>query len=186
MRAAIVDRLRAALSLGDAYIQEHRFSALQTEHVLPVIKNTPIGLRVAFNGSDTTEWSSDEVDIMGMWSIYLVARDDTGTGALPRDEVLLGILPAVLHVVAHSDWDADEDYEPLQHRGKAERVRVVPLYEGTAEAKSALIWAVQWRQLLVLPPADDADIRAFTKLITKYDLAPADGVFEAEDEITLG
>jgi hypothetical protein len=32
---------------------------------------------------------------------------------------------------------------------------------------------------------DPEDIRAFTTLITRYDLAPADGVFEASDTISM-
>lgn len=185
MRAAIVDRLRAALSLGDEYIQEHEFSTLQPEHITPCIKNTAIGLRVAFNGSEEWDWSADEVDILGMWSVYIVAKDDTGPSALPRGQVMLGLLPEILHVVAKSAWDEGTGFEDLDYRDKAERARVIPLYEGTAEAKSALIWAVQWRQLLVLPPAESDDILAFTKLITRYDLAPKDGVIDASDEITL-
>jgi hypothetical protein len=185
MRAAIVDRLRAALSLDDDFIQEHPFSALGSEHINPCIKNTNLGIRVAFNGTDDTEWSADEVNVTGIWSVYVVAKDGTGD-SLPRDQVLLGVLPAVLHVVAQSEWDAGEDFESLKYRDKAERVRVVPLHEGFADAKSALVWAVQWRQLMVLPPEDSDDIRAFLTLVTKYDLHPADEVFEAEDEITLG
>lgn len=186
MREAIVARLRADLELDDKFIQEHRRATFTSSDLNPAIKNTPLSLRVSFGGSDLSEWSADEVDLYGLWSVYIIACEKPGAERQPRDETLLTAVPLVLAVVTKADWDSLAGYEELGTRSLAERARVLPIYEGDYDGASALIWAVQWRELLVIPPEPSDDLRALKKLISRYDLAPKEGVIDAEDVINMG
>lgn len=184
MRAAIVERLREVLPGVD--VQEHPRVSISGQDVLRVIQTQPskLGLRVAYTGSDGARDASYETDTPCMWAIYIVAGDIPAQATRPaisRDATILGLLPTILRTVAANHFDVGD----VTAR-RPERVRAGELYGGEAEASiaSAAIWAVEWTQMVSFTEElEDGALLPLLKLITSYDLAPANDVIDASDTI---
>jgi hypothetical protein len=205
MRTAIVTRLREAFPLLATHIHSHFRTKLDSKDIHACLDNTHLAMRVAFVGNPDQDASitSGMLDMPGRWVLYLIAKDRTGKKAdggmaAMRDETLLEILPEVLRVIASDGFTLVEtttqgETETYKPKG----VRSAPVYEGDPESStsSALVWGVRFGLEMLIPPADDEDIRAFTALVTHYDLTPPEDPadyeghdeddFEATDNIDL-
>lgn len=182
VRAAIVETLRHELPGVD--IEEHPRSSFGVEDINLATKRSNVALRVGFRGVFEDVGQADyDAAAPVTWCIWLCSKD---VKDIRRDVAALKLIPALARLVLKGSWipeTGDEDDEVESRAGR--RVKVLPLYQGESDASSAMLWSIEWTQLTLWPAALDPDIRDFLTLITRYDLAPADGVIEASDTISM-
>jgi hypothetical protein len=182
-RKAIVDRL--ARILDPVPVAVHPHASMDQRHLESILKNRYLGVYVAFRGNQQEDaaYNFPEVDAPFDWAVFICAKDGDKSG-LRRDEQILSVLPAVLVAVAQSGELAQLS-EELQI-ARPERIRSVPVFEGELEIGSTMLWAVTWRQGMSLGEKAAADdLRPYLTLVTRYDLAPKDGVIDATDVINV-
>jgi len=162
--------------------------SLGARDVQQVILTQPskLGLRVAFTGADGARESSFETDTPCTWAVFIVAADIPAQAekpAISRDVTILSLLPLILATVAANHFDVGD-----ATARRPERVRAGELYGGEVEASvaSAAIWAVEWTQLVSFAEELEEDaLLPFLRLITSYDLVPANNLLDAVDVIEL-
>lgn len=193
LRQSIVDKLSGALA--GVNVAAHPRVDFTTEDLNEALKNRSLALRVSFGGVlDDVKLNSDEIDTPTAWTVFVATKDVAGD--LPRDVIALKIIPRILAVVARGRFEmprtqyeiVEEDEEEDCERETLHRVRSLrsaEIYRGEVDTKSAMVWAVQWRQTMSIAPDTCDDIRPLLTVITRYDLAPKDGVIDASDTISM-
>lgn len=186
MRDAIVAGLRARLGEELAnFVDAHTSSDFLVPDVEAALsKNNYVAVRVMYLGvADDPEKDATGVTMPNTWAIFVCAKDGA-KDKVGRNDRILALLPEVFAAVKANDWDVGDD-ETL---GKPARIRVRPYYQGTPDKTASIAaWGVTWRVSTSFEDAgagdEDADIRPLKFLLTRWDLAPKDGVIDATDDV---
>lgn len=179
MRAAIAAKLREALD--PVSVEEHPRSRFTPVDISEALKKAKVAVRVAFVGvPEATTLVSNETRVPEQWAVYVVAMDGNGP-AERRDRVVLPLVAEILRVVARNEWELDPNIDV----DKVRKLRAAEDHEGESDVKGVCIWGVWWLQDALIPPDAPEGLRDFLTLITRYDLAPKDGVIDATDNIRM-
>lgn len=183
MRAAIVASLRRsfpALANKEGAIEPHKRMEFTTADLDEALKRGAVALRVAFTGvPEDITWSSGEVDMPTGWAVYLCTKDTVNAGNC--DALALEIIPSLALAIAPGNWGDVTGAlyaSPTNERAKC-------IYPGEVDGKTMQVWELTWTQVVTFVAGPDGTdplgVFPLLTLITKYDLAPGDGVFEATD-----
>lgn len=175
LRQAIVDDLTANLpALKTCEGHGGRFDANEVKRVAA---KAP-ALFVACLGVSDTDEAPDGIAGTVQWGAFVVARD---TGASGRDEGGLAILQALLLHLPGNRWGLD------QAEGRPQAIRAQNLYSATVDKMGVAMWAVSWRQRMVIgAELDPATLDVFATFDAVYDLdqPTGSGEPEANDHLT--
>lgn len=181
VRKAIRDRL--ALALPGMSVEEFPRAQLITEDVDEALKGRVLAVRVAFTGiTPGSELNSNELDAPCVFSVFVAAMDRANTPT--RDLIALAVLPIVMRTVATGNWAPKGSAVEVDEQ-RVEKLGARQLYAGEVDTKSVCLWVVDWHQRITLKPPPPSDLRELLTLITRYDLVPKDGTYEAVDNIDM-
>ena len=183
LRAAIARTMADALVSVD--VATHPRAEFTTGDLSEALKNRPCAVRVAFSGvPEAAQLSAGEIDVPCAFTVYVAAKDGHGSSAgnagAQRGDLAIVTATAVMALVCVGKWG-------VENTRKSKNVRLHSLYSGEIDTKSATVWSISWLQMVSIPIVDEdaLDLRPLLKLLTSYDLEPADGAFEAQDSINM-
>lgn len=175
LRQAIVDDLKANVpNLKTCEGHGGRFDATELKRVA---MRAP-AVFVACLGLADVEEGHDGVAGTLTWGAFVVTRDTPGSS---RDQAALAVLQAILVRLPGNRWGLD------QAEGRPERVSAQNLYSATVDRLGVALWAVSWRQRMVIGgELDPAMLDVFATFDARYDLDTSqDGEPVAEDTVTM-
>ena len=106
---------------------------------------------------------------------FIVAK---GTSETKRDVEAMVLAESVANLAAADAWG---------YEAKApEEIGLANLYSGDIDRDTIAIWSVTWQQLVDLSDFDLSTLDDFYKAHVDWDLAPRDGVVDAQQVISLG
>lgn len=174
LRQAIVDDLQANLpTLKTCEGHGGRFDATEIKRVAT---RAP-ALYIACLGVSGADEGPDGITGTLQWGAFIVTRD---SAAAPRDEAGLAILQALLLRLPGNRWGLD------QAETRPEAVQARNLYSATVDKLGVAMWAVSWRQRMVIgAELDPATLDVFATFDAIHDLDTGqDGEPEANDHLT--
>lgn len=109
------------------------------------------------------------------FACYIVA---VGQSDNPKDSEVLDLVELITAAAVNNLWAYSDAQAPKD-------TRMDNLYTGTIDNKGVALWAVLWTQLVDLAVFDVGTLDDFNQMNTDFDLAPADGVIDAQGELIL-
>lgn len=187
LRKAIAADLRERLYPVD--VEEFPFAKFSTEDLEKALRNRNAAVFVSFAGVPVGAEASDGgARANEAWAVYVVTKDLRGPfdpkacdGELSTDRstVALRIVPEVVRAVTESLWDVSFVVQVAKH------LRADEFHRGETDTFGKMVWGVSWVQGAEIEAPLPSDLREFLTVVTRYDLAPADGELDAEDLIFM-
>jgi hypothetical protein len=167
LRAAIVASIKAEVTTLKA-VQPHggRFNLAELKRVA---LSQPAAL-VAILGGPLERQGGQAVGDVQV-AVFIVT---TGSSVTSRDSAALAFAETISGLVCENKWKYADAKAPTG-------MRIDNLYSGDIDNQGVAIWSVSWSQKADLCIYDAAALDDLLKVDLKYDLAPMDGVTEAED-----
>lgn len=169
LRNSIVVGLRDAMPVREVVAAGGRLNVEDLRRLgarTPCIAVAALGAP-AFNERSTIK----ECDLR--WVAYLITKDVPGSS---RDAQALAFLAPLFAAIASNSWG--EGQRPTE-------LTADNLYTRQIDELGLALWAVTWRQRIEVAPFDHTKLDKFLELVAQYDLAPLDGVIEAESKTIL-
>lgn len=187
VRAAIAAKLRAAIS--PVPVEEHPLTKVTSDQLHQLLSDRHLVVRVSCLGNPREPADYDgEINTPFEWAAWICAKDGHSS-KLSRSDLILSLLPMVMIEVAKAplsgSFQVNSGEDSLAARSPRS-IRSLATHEGEPGGNSDAIWMVSWQQTVDLKDVNaNRDLRPFLELITKYDLAPKDGVIDATDVISM-
>jgi hypothetical protein len=99
-----------------------------------------------------------------------------GSSASHRDAAVLTIVDAIAALACNNAWDYSQASAP-------QNIKCENLYAGDIDQKGVALWAVTWTQNVDVGEIDASELDDLKTVWAQWDLAPADGILDAEDNI---
>jgi hypothetical protein len=174
VRAAIVEKLKADAALAALKVDCQTHRGRITVDDLKATSLKPLSVLISFLAVKSVEILAGEVNCNCVWGAFIIAVDKP---QLSRDAAALMVLTRLLTLVPGNVWGLGIS--------APENVEAMNLYNGKMDEKGVVITALTWEQVVSLTLNDAGELDDFLKFVADYDLSPADGTPEAQDNITL-
>jgi phage gp37-like protein len=99
-----------------------------------------------------------------------------GSSVSHRDIAVMSIVDSLVAMVCQNSWNYEDAQAP-------QNMSAENLYSGDLDKTGVALWAVTWDQRLDVGILDEETLDDFKTNYVKWDLSPADGVMDAEDNI---
>lgn len=134
-----------------------------------------VSVPVACLGVISAEPGAAGTNVTAAWGAYVVCGDRTG---ISRDTGALSIVTALLPLIAGNEWGREDVDAP-------QRIRADNLYSSQLDKSGVALWAVTWRQEIILGRVDPATLDDLLHVHVDYDIAAGDGEPVTRDDIQL-
>lgn len=172
LRTSVIDYLTANMPQFKT-VQAHG-GKFNREELKRIAMKSPAAL-VSVLGGGLQRESTQAVGEMAL-TVFIVTRDTSST---KRGEDVLTLAETVAGHVMDNAWDYAEATAPKNGR-------IDNLYTGKIDRDGVALWSVSWRQRADLAIFDHTALPDFHTLYVDADLAPADGVIDAQQVIRVG
>ncbi|MBU1611242.1 MAG: DUF1834 family protein [Proteobacteria bacterium] len=178
--AAIREAVRSTIATGIPMLKtcDTHGGRFDAEELARMATRTPAVLVATLGFSDLTE-GQGEYRAEVRFVAFAVASDKPG---LPRDKAVMAMADALSKLIPGNRWGLEESESAPQD------VRADNLYSGQLNKSGVTLWAVTWRQRMMLGQAMDDDTLATLNIFETCDLQYAmgsDGTPVAEDMVQL-
>ena len=148
---------------------------LTPEDLAAISARAPIALAACL-GVNNIRPGSGVTKADAVWGIFIVTGDKPG---MTKDAAALAIVSAIIPLVPENTWGMDDVCD------NPKTIRADNLYSGKLDrSRGVCIWAVTWVQEMDFGTLDAGSIDDLVTVFASWDLAPKDGVIDAENDIT--